>query len=164
METLRGFALWGATLATGLGAGTFVLYAHTVMPALAGLDDRAFVTSFAALDRAIVTPWFLGSTFLGAPVLTALAAWWQRGRPALGWVLVALALTLVVVTVTAAVHLPANDALKAAAGAGSPADPQAVRLRFDEARWVAWNAVRAACSTSAFGCLAWALVVHGRAG
>jgi hypothetical protein len=30
------------------------------------------------------------------------------------------------------------------------------------ARWIAWDIVRAIASTVAFGCLAWALVLHGR--
>jgi len=38
-----------------------------------------------------------------------------------------------------------------------------VRERFDEARWVRWNNVRTLASTAAFGCLAWALVLFGRA-
>jgi hypothetical protein len=33
---------------------------------------------------------------------------------------------------------------------------------FHEARWAAWNLVRVATTTVAFGLLAWALVVHGR--
>jgi uncharacterized membrane protein len=59
---------------------------------------------------------------------------------------------------TIAVHVPLNDALKAAT------DPNlaAVRDRFNEARWAGWNIVRAVTSTAAFACLAWALVVYGR--
>jgi uncharacterized membrane protein len=60
-------------------------------------------------------------------------------------------LSLAVVVITFAVHLPLNDAMKATG---------AVREQFHEARWVAWNVVRAVLSTAAFGCLAWALVVQ----
>ena len=42
------------------------------------------------------------------------------------------------------------------------ADLSAVRGAFHETRWIAWNVVRAIASTVAFGCLAWALVLHGR--
>ena len=38
-----------------------------------------------------------------------------------------------------------------------------VRAQFNEARWAAWNLVRAATSVPAFGLLAWALVQCGRA-
>ena len=63
--------------------------------------------------------------------------------------------------ITAAVDVPLNDAL---ADAGRPdriGDLAAVRERF-ESTWVTWNIVRAVTSTSAFDCLAWALVLHGR--
>ena len=45
------------------------------------------------------------------------------------------------------------DALQGAALA-------AVRSRFDEARWVRWNNVRAVASTAALACLAWALAEY----
>jgi len=38
-----------------------------------------------------------------------------------------------------------------------------VRAQFNEARWAAWNLVRVATSVPAFGLLAWALVLCGRA-
>jgi len=41
------------------------------------------------------------------------------------------------------------------------ADLTAVRKRFSEARWAAWNLVRTLTSVVAFGCLAWALVAYG---
>jgi uncharacterized membrane protein len=42
-----------------------------------------------------------------------------------------------------------------------PAVLAAVRAHF-EATWVRWNIVRAVLNAGAFGCLLWALVVHGR--
>jgi predicted anti-sigma-YlaC factor YlaD len=42
-------------------------------------------------------------------------------------------------------------------------DEALVRKRFRESRWVAWNLVRVATATPAFGLLAWALVLYGRA-
>ena len=49
--------------------------------------------------------------------------------------------------------------------AGDPAhiDVAQVRAQFNEARWAAWNLVRVATSVPAFGLLAWALVLCGRA-
>jgi uncharacterized membrane protein len=61
-----------------------------------------------------------------------------------------------------AVHLPLNDAIKEAGDPDRITDLAAVRERFDESRWVAWNVVRAVLSTAAVGCLAWALVQYGR--
>jgi uncharacterized membrane protein len=78
---------------------------------------------------------------------------------------VAFGLYLVAVIITIAVNVPLNDALKAA---GDPAHIDVaqvaqVRAQFNEARWAAWNLVRVATSVPAFGLLAWALVLCGRA-
>jgi len=158
-------ALVAATVTSGLLAGVYLLYAHTVMPGLRRLDDEGFVAAFQALDRAIVNPWFMALGFLGAPVLTAVALARTRGEPAAAWVAVALVLIVLAMAITARVHLPRNDALKAAG------DPRALpaaglaeaRATFDEGRWVRWNLVRAGTSVTATGCLAWALVLSGRA-
>lgn len=157
---LRTLTLFGATMAMGLAAGVFDLYAHTIMPGLRKTDDRTFVASFQALDRAIINPWFIGGTFLGALVLTSGALLADRGNPTAPWVAVALAGYAVAVVITFAVHLPLNDAIKAA---GDPAtvDVSVVRAQFHESRWVAWNLVRALTSTGAFACLTWALIVGG---
>jgi len=101
--------------------------------------------------------------FFGSLVLTASAAWANRHEPAFAWILVALALSLVAVVITMAVNVPLNDALK---GAGDPdriTDLGRVRDAFHEGRWAAWNLVRTLVSLAALGCLAWALVLHGRA-
>ena len=58
--------------------------------------------------------------------------------------------------VTFAVNVPLNNRLNAATG-----DPAAARAAF-EAPWVRWNLVRTVLNTAAFGCLCWALVLHGR--
>jgi Domain of unknown function (DUF1772) len=55
-----------------------------------------------------------------------------------------------------------DHAIKAAGAPDQIADLAAVRASFDEARWRSWNLVRAVATTTAFGLLAWALVVYGR--
>lgn len=137
------------------------IYAHTIMPGLATVDDRTFVGAFQALDRAILNPWFLGGSFLGTAVLGVAAGVLGRGRPELVWIAAAVALHLVVVAITVVVHLPLNDALEAAA---PTADPAAVRAAFDETRWRGWNLVRTTAAVLEFALLAGALVVQGRAG
>ena len=162
MNFLRAASLLGATLTMGLATGAFALYAHTVMPGLKHTDDRTFVTAFGAMDRAIINPWFMITGFLGALLLTLAATLLNLGRDPLPWVAAAFVLYLTAVIITAAVNVPLNDALK---GVGDPDrihDLQAVRERFHEARWVAWNLVRVVTSTGAFACLAYALVVSGR--
>jgi uncharacterized membrane protein len=157
-EELGVVALVAATITMGLAAGAFVLYAHTVMPALRELDDQAFVRSFRALDVAIINPWFMGGGFLGAPVLTAVAAaaWWDEDP--FWWIVGALAAYAVTFVVTMAVNVPRNDALKAA---GDTADPAAVRSAFDEHRWALWNLLRVLTCLVALALLCVALVVAG---
>ena len=162
MTALRAISLFGATITMGLAAGVFALYAHTVMPGLANTDDRTFVTAFQSMDRAIINPWFMAGGFLGALAFTLAAAVTNLGRPALPWILAALALYLIAFVITIAVNVPLNDAIKAAGNPDRITDFAAVRERFHEARWVTWNLVRVVTSAGAFACLAWALVVFGR--
>lgn len=159
---MRSVVLVAATMATGLAAGVFGLYAHTVMPGLAPTDDRTFVAAFQALDGAIINPWFM-LTFMGGPVLLGIAAalhWRQRG--VLVWVLIALVLTLVGFAVTVGVNVPLNDALKAAGNPDRIADLAEVRRRFDEDTWVTFNLVRTITATVAFFSLCVALIRSGR--
>jgi uncharacterized membrane protein len=166
MDAVRALSLIAATMSMGLMAGVFGLYAHTVMPGLGRTDDRTFVGAFQAIDRAIINPWFLAGGFVGALVFTALAAVLHLPadrRSLLPWIAVALVLYLAVFVITVGVNVPLNDAIKSAGDPDRIADLAAVRERFDEARWVRWNNVRTVASTAAFGCLAWALVLFGRA-
>jgi len=114
------------------------------------------------MDRAIINPWFMITAFGGAFVLTLVAGIANRGTPALPPIAAAFGLYLVAVIITIAVNVPLNDTIKAA---GDPAhiDVAQVRAQFNEARWAAWNLVRVATSVPAFGLLAWALVLYGRA-
>ena len=158
-------AVLAATVTSGLLSGVYVLYAHTVMPGLRTLDDRTFVAAFQALDRAIVNPWFMGLGFLGAPVLSAVALARTWGEPAAAWVATALVLHVAAMAVTARVHLPRNDALKAAGDPATlgPTELAALRTAFDEAGWVRWNLLRAVTSVAATVSLAWALALTARA-
>jgi len=160
-NSLGVITLIGAAMTMGLTVGTIALYAHTIMPGLRNTDDRTFVSAFQHIDRAIINPWFMATAFLGALVLTAAAAFANRGTPAMGWIIAALVLYLVAVVITMAVNVPLNDAIKAA---GDPVrvDVALVRQRFGESRWAAWNLVRVATTTPAFGLLTWALVIYGR--
>jgi uncharacterized membrane protein len=163
MNLIEGAALVLATIAVGLMAGLFWLYAHAIMPGLGKTDDRTFVGAFQSIDRAIINAWFL-PTFFGAMVFTALAALLHLGDgegAVLPWTVAALVLYVVTFAITLRVHVPRNDEIKAAGDPDRIADLGLVRERFDEARWVRWNLVRAVASTAALGCLAWALVEYG---
>jgi uncharacterized membrane protein len=125
-----------ATVTMGLMAGVFGEWSHTIMRGLGKTDDRTFVGAFQALDRAIMNPLFM-LAFMGALAFTGVAAVLylrDNDHSVLPWVALAFGLYLA-----------------------------AVRDAFHESRWLAWNIVRAIATTAAFGCLAWALVLHGRA-
>jgi uncharacterized membrane protein len=159
------FLLLPATLTMGLMAGMFGDWAVTIMRGLRATDDRTFVGAFQAIDRAIYNPLFM-LTFMGALAFTGVAAvLYLRGEDhaPLPWVAVAFGLYLATFIITIAINVPLNDGLKAAGDPDRIADLAAVRAAFQEARWVAWNIVRTVATTVAFGCLAWALVLHGRA-
>jgi uncharacterized membrane protein len=154
-----------ATLTMGLTAGVFGDWAHTIMRGLGTTDDRTFVGAFQALDRAITNPLFM-LTFTGALAFTGIAAVLylrDDDRSVLPWVAVAFGLYLAAFVITMAVHEPLNGVLRAAGDPDRIADPAAARDALQETRWVAWHIVRTIATTAAFGCLAWALVVHGRA-
>ncbi|GJF28670.1 membrane protein [Kitasatospora sp. NE20-6] len=153
--------LLAATIATGLMAGLFYAFACAVMPGLGRADDRTFVEAMRRINAAILNGWF-AAAFAGALLLGVAAAalhLGRAGRPVLPWIAAGVLLYVVVLVVTAAVSVPLNDRLAAAAGSG-PAD---ARAHF-EAVWVRWNTVRAVLTTAAFGCLGWALVLQGRPG
>jgi uncharacterized membrane protein len=163
-EGLRTGSLLVATLAAGLIAGLFYGYACSVMPGLNRSDDRTFVVAMQRINVAIINGWFM-LTFLGTPLFIAAAGALQLAghRPAWPWTAAALAFSLLGLIVTGGVNVPLNNELEAAGQADGVADLAALRARF-EARWVRWNLVRAIAYLAAFGCLTWALVLHGRAG
>ena len=163
-DVLREVVLIAATMAMGLMAGVFGIYGNAIMPGLRRTDDRTFVAAFQSIDRAIINPAFM-ATFLGALALTALAALLHltsNGRPLLPWIAAALVLYLVVFVITIRVNVPRNNEIKAASDVDRITDPHAVRVRFNEDRWVRWNHLRTFASTVAFGLLAWALVQSGQ--
>lgn len=161
--TMRTWVLIIATMTVGFTAGVFVNWSNVIMPGLGSVDDRTFVVAFRALDSAITNPLFIGVGFMGALLFTGLSvALHLRAaqRPVLLWVAAALVCYLLVFVITVGVHEPLNEKLRTAGEPDSDADFAAARAVLDEGAWTAWNIVRAVASTIAFGCLAWALVIH----
>jgi uncharacterized membrane protein len=151
-----------ATLLTGMTTGVIALYSHTLMPGLGKTDDRTFVAAVQSIDRAIINPWFM-TTFFGGPILIGVAAVLDLGgarRAALPWIVVAFALHLAVVVITLAVHVPLNDAIKAA-GDPDHIDLARVRAAFHESRWLMWNHVRLVAAAAAFVILTTVLATTG---
>lgn len=149
-----GGVLVAATVAAGLMAGTFYVFACAVMPALARSDDRVYVDVMRDVNDVIENPVFLLG-FMGALVLAGLAGWQSRGRPGRWWIWAGAAAYALAFLVTVAGNVPLNDAL------ARPGDPAALRERFEDP-WVAWNVVRAALSTAATACLAAGLATRHR--
>jgi uncharacterized membrane protein len=154
-----------ATMTVGLMAGVFAAYANAIMPGLRRTDDRTFVGVFPSIDTAIISPLFLAA-FLGALVFTGLVAALHLGedvRSVRPWSVAALVLYLASLVVTARANVPLNDGIKVAGAPDRIADVTSVREQFNEATWVRWNLVRALLTAAALGCLAWSLVLLGRA-
>jgi uncharacterized membrane protein len=163
VEVFRGAVLIAATITMGLVAGVFFAWANAIMPGLRRTDDRTFVGTFQAVDRAIINPLFM-ACFFGALVLTGLAAGLHINvgdGSVLPWAAAAFVLYLSAVIITVAVNVPLNDAIKAAGNPDRADDLAAVRRRFNEPRWAGWNVVRALVSAAAFGCLAGSLLEYG---
>jgi uncharacterized membrane protein len=142
--TFRATVLVLATVAAGLQAGTYYVWACGVMPGLARVDDRTFVTAVHQMNAAIVNPVFMLS-FLGAPLLAGIAL---ATGPSRAWVAAGLVLAVLTFLVTAAANVPLTDALDRAV-----AHPAAAREAFESA-WVRWNIARTVTSTGALAALA----------
>lgn len=160
--------LSGAIITTGLLAGVYYAFAVAVMPGLKDADDATFVTTMQRINASIVNPAFM-LAFLGAPALTAAAAWqWSRrpngaGRRGARLALLALGLHLAGLGLTAGANVPLNDAL---AQAGDPAQMSPAHLA--EARaayeqpWTRRHLLRTGVTVAAFGALAAAGLVAAR--
>ena len=84
------------------------------------------------------------------------------GQDSLPWIAAALVLYAITFVITIAVT---SRSMTRSRPRATPTirDLHAVRAAFDEGRWAAWNLVRTVASSTAFGLLAWALFVYGRA-
>jgi uncharacterized membrane protein len=156
--------LGAAVIAMGLLAGLFLAFDVAVMPGLTAADDRTLVDAMQQMIDKIENPAFF-LILLGAPALAA-AALIQARRSGSAktprWIVAGLAFYTVMVVVTFAFHFPLNEDLK---NAGDPARIENLAAVRDDfvTPWIAWNIVRTLALTAAFGCLAWALLLRGRA-
>ena len=153
MPTATSPVLLVASVLAGLQAGTYFTWATGVMPGLAKVDDRTFVSAVQQMNVAIVNPLFL-TTFLGAPLVSG-AAIAVAGPSARPWAVAATVLAAGTVAITMAGNVPLNDALAAAGPVDRISDLASVRADF-ETRWVRLNAARCLTSAGALGSLAWA--------
>lgn len=146
LENARGPVLLAAGLLAALQAGTYFTWATGVLPGLARVDDRTFVSTMQEVNVAIVNPVFM-LTFLGAPLLAG-AAVVVAGRDARPWTIAAAALAAGTVVITVAGNVPLNDALAAAGPVDQIEDLAAVRADF-ESLWTGLNLARTLTSAGA---------------
>ena len=106
---VRGPVLLVAAVVAGLQAGTYFTWSTGVMPGLARVDDRTFVSAVQQMNIAIVNPVFI-ATFLGAPLLAGAAAV-LCGPQARPWAIAATVLAVGTLVISFAGNIPLNDAL-----------------------------------------------------
>ncbi|MDG4764162.1 DUF1772 domain-containing protein [Solwaraspora sp. WMMD406] len=153
---MRDAALITAVISTGLMAGLFLAFSISVMPALARVEDRAFVEVMQLINIVILNPIF-GLVFLGALVSNAVAAWQYADQPQVfGWALGGAVGYATTFLITLAVSAPLNYRLDRAGPARQLSDPGAARRAFEKV-WVRWHNLRTVANVAAFGCLCIAL-------
>ncbi len=140
-------ALAAASVATGLSAGVFFTFQVSIVPALAKVDDEAYVSSFQSINRAILNPLFL-SAFVGAPLLIAGAAalYWREDRPIALTIAAGLALQVATLAISGRGNVPLNDQLDQV-GPVSGVAASVARTAF-EAPWNRLHAIRTVTSVA----------------
>lgn len=156
-RSTAGGVLGAATVAMGLIAGVFYIFACDVMPSLARSDDRVFIEVMQNINDVIQNPVFFLS-FMGALVLTAVSAWQSRKSPPVVGVRRPRRVRAGLPVHGRREH-PAQQPPGGRRKPATIADPAAVRRRFEDT-WVAWNVVRALLSTLALACLTRALLLY----
>lgn len=146
--------LIAATVGNGLLAGLFFAFARAVTPALRTVDDRNYVTTFRAINSAILNPTFL-FVFLATPLVTVVAAVLHLDpvhRAGLPWLLAGLACSVATFGITVSANVPLNRRLDEA-----PVDTDAHRTTARgsfERRWNQWNVARTLTGITALTLLA----------
>ena len=146
--------LYGALVTIGLMAGMYWDWDVAVMPGLTRLDDRSFLDAMQNLIVAIENPGFFLVAF-GAFGFTLAAAVLYAGngqRQTALWIAAALALYVVGLLITVAVHMPINYGLVDAGDPSTITDLAAARDDFG-APWRVANVCRTATCVLALICL-----------
>jgi uncharacterized membrane protein len=146
MQRLIEMVSWVSTLGCALMAGVFFTFSSFVMPGLSQIAPPSAVSAMQAINRAALMRPFLTvfiGTALACAVLGALSVW-GIGEVKSRYRLAACACYLLgTFLLTAAYHVPRNDALDAI----DPSSAQAAAAWLDYVQgWTAWNHVRAAAA------------------
>ncbi|MGW6565686.1 anthrone oxygenase family protein [Streptomyces sp. NPDC054975] len=141
-----------AIASTGLYAGFMLIFLTGIMPALARLDDGAFVDAMRRINEYVPKAVFL-VVFLGVvafPVAAFLVPVDGRSDTQKWLVLAGTVAAILNHLVTIAGNIPLNNALAASERTGEP--PSAVRAAFEK-RWTGFHLIRTVLITAAFGLL-----------
>lgn len=149
------------TVAVAIGAaaagGVFVAFSTFVMKALKQLPDNQGIAAMQSINRAAPSPVFMGLLFgtAIAGVGLGVRALRHGEEPASKYVVIGAGLYLVGIVLTAAYHVPHNDALARLdpTSAGSVA-----RWHDYVSHWTAWNHVRALTSLASAAAFTLAIV------
>jgi uncharacterized repeat protein (TIGR03806 family) len=147
-----------AALGAGLMAGVFFAFSSFVMPALRHLPAAQGVAAMQAINVFVLNPWFL-SVFVGTGVLSAglaVAALFGWSAPGAAYRLAGSLLYVVgTLLVTAAYHVPRNQALAELSPMSPAAETAWLRYAAD---WTRWNHLRAGAALAAAALLTLALL------
>ncbi|MDY7106659.1 MAG: anthrone oxygenase family protein [Actinomycetota bacterium] len=146
-STTRILVIVGAA-GTGLVAGALFVFSAFVMPALDRIGGRQAITAMQSINRLAVTAPFM-IAFLGTALVSvalAVLSVTSFDEPASRYQLLAAVLYLATFVITAAYHVPRNDALGLADPAA--ADAGAVWSAYSGG-WTAMNHVRTATALAA---------------
>ncbi|MFF9015032.1 DUF1772 domain-containing protein [Streptomyces sp. NPDC014870] len=141
-----------AIASTGLYAGFMLIFLTGIMPALARLDDGAFVDAMRRINEYVPKAVFL-LVFLGVvafPVAAFLVPADGRSETQKWLVLAGMVCAVLNHVVTVAGNIPLNNALAASERTGEPAS--AVRAAFEK-RWNGFHVIRTVLITASFGLL-----------
>jgi uncharacterized membrane protein len=130
-----------AAVGSGLVAGVFFAFSAFVMQALGALPPARSIAAMQAINRTAPTAWFMAA-FLGTGLVSlvvgiaAIVRWGEAGAT---YQLIGSVLSVLPIIITAAYHVPRNDALDVV----DPDNSDAARCWADYAPgWTRWNHVR----------------------
>ncbi len=147
-----------AALGAGITGGALWAFSSFVMPALGRTPAPTGITAMQAINRAAPTPWlmvpFIGTALLSVPL--AIGAVGDLDASGAGWRLAGAVLMLVTVAITAAFHIPRNEALDRM----DASTPQAAAYWANYLSvWTVGNHVRTATALAAAAALVRALTL-----
>lgn len=161
--SVQSVALFAAILSTGLVAGVLYGWVVSVLPGLARVDDRTFVSTMQHINVAIFNPGFLVPFVLTPAILGAAALVFWATTDGLGamWLFLAAVIYLLgVLGVTIGGNIPLNDNLETFDMAKTDESAiSAQRVAF-EGPWRRWHGLRTIASIVSLACAVLAALTY----